>query len=124
MINFRKPTLEDKQWIKQRTAEMGCPSCEYTFGNIFSYIAKMDIEVAEISDCKIKYFDRKGDADFAPRLSAWLMDKTGKQWQLERAVESVHTHTITEQKQEELAADPMIASAMSLFENAEIVGVK
>ena len=51
MIDFRKPTLEDKEWIKQKTAEMGCPSCEYTFGNIFSYTAKMDIEVAEIFDC-------------------------------------------------------------------------
>ena len=53
MINFRKPTLEDKQWIKQKTAEMGCPSCEYTFGNIFSYTAKMDIMVAEIFDCLV-----------------------------------------------------------------------
>ncbi len=51
MIDFRKPTLEDKQWIKQKTAEMGCPSCEYTFGNIFSFTAKMDIEVAEIFGC-------------------------------------------------------------------------
>ncbi len=90
---------------------------------LYSYYSS-NIEVAEISGTKIKYFDRRGDADFASRLSVWLMDKTGTQWQLERATESVHTHTITEQKQEELAADPMIASAMSLFENAEIVGVK
>ena len=90
---------------------------------LYSYYSS-NIEVAEITDGKIKYFDRKGDADFAVRLGVWLMDKTGKQWQLERAVESVHAHTVTEQKQEELAADPMIASAMSLFENAEIVGVK
>lgn len=90
---------------------------------LYSYYSS-NIEVAEITDGKIKYFDRRGDADFAPRLASWLMDKTGKQWQLERATETVHAHTITEQKQEELAADPMIASAMSLFENAEIVGVK
>ena len=90
---------------------------------LYSYYSS-NIEVTEIADGKIKYFDRKGDADFAIRLGTWLMDKTGTQWQLERMVESAHTHTITEQKQEELAADPMIASAMSLFENAEIVGVK
>lgn len=90
---------------------------------LYSYYSS-NIEVAEIIDTKIKYFDRRGDADFAPRLASWLMDKTGLQWQMERMVESVHTHTVTEQKQEELAADPMIASAMSLFENAEIVGVK
>ena len=52
------------------------------------------------------------------------MDKTGMTWMLERMMESVHTHTISEQKQEELVADPLVASAMSLFENAEIVGVK
>ena len=68
--------------------------------------------------------DRRGDADFAHKLSAWLNDKTGHAWILERITESPHAHTITEQKQEELEADPMVASAMSLFENAEIVGVK
>ena len=52
------------------------------------------------------------------------MDKTGRQWQLERQMETVNAHTITEQKKEELEADPMIANAMSLFEGAEIVGVK
>lgn len=90
---------------------------------LYSYYSS-NIEVAEIENGRIKYFDRRGDADFAPRLAKWLADKTGLQWKLERATESVHTHTITEQKQEELEADPMIASAMSLFENAEIVGVK
>ena len=52
------------------------------------------------------------------------MDKTGHAWEMVRATESVHAHTISEQKQEELVADPLVASAMSLFENAEIVGVK
>ena len=90
---------------------------------LYSYYSS-NIEVAEITDGKIKYFDRKGDADFAPKLAAWLMDKTGRQWQLERQMETVNAHTITEQKKEELEADPMIADAMSLFEGAEIVGVK
>lgn len=90
---------------------------------LYSYYSS-NIEVAEITDGKIKYFDRKGDADFAPKLAAWLMDKTGRQWQLERQMETVNAHTITEQKKEELEADPMIANAMSLFEGAEIVGVK
>lgn len=89
---------------------------------LYSYYSS-NIEVVEFSEGKIKYFDRKGDADFAPKLSAWLCDKTGCTWVLERAQESLHTHTVTEKKQEELEADPMIASAMSLFEDAEIVGV-
>ncbi len=90
---------------------------------LYSYYSA-NIEIAEFEDGKIKYFDRKGDADFAHKLGAWLFDKTGKQWALERATESVHTHTFSEQKQEELEADPLVASAMNLFENAEIVGVK
>lgn len=90
---------------------------------LYSYFSG-NIEVSEITDGHIKYFDRKGDADFAHKLAAWLNDKTGHAWTLERVNESVNVHTISEQKQEELVADPLVASAMSLFENAEIVGVK
>lgn len=53
MIEFRNLTIEDKKWINQKTAEMGCPCCEYTFGNIYSYTAKMDIKVAEIYGCLV-----------------------------------------------------------------------
>jgi DNA polymerase-3 subunit gamma/tau len=90
---------------------------------LYSYYSS-NIEVAEFTDGKIKYFDRKGDADFAHKLSVWLMDKTGHAWTLERVMETVNTQTVSEQQQAELEADPLVASAMSLFENAEIVGVK
>jgi DNA polymerase-3 subunit gamma/tau len=90
---------------------------------LYSYFSS-NVEVSELSDGMIKYFDRKGDGDFAQKLSAWLSDKTGKTWVLTRLTESTNAQTISEQKQEELEADPLVASAMSLFENAEIVGVK
>ena len=90
---------------------------------LYSYYSS-NIEIAEFSDGKIKFFDRKGDADFSHKLSSWLYDKTGRQWVLERVMESVHAHTMSEQKQEELIADPLVASAMDLFADAEIVGVK
>ena len=90
---------------------------------LYSYYTS-NIEIAEITSGHIKYFDRKGDADFAQKLSAWLNDKTGNPWTLERVTESQHTHTLTEQKQEELESDPLVASAMDLFADAEIVGVK
>ena len=90
---------------------------------LYSYYSS-NIEVSEFVECKITYFDRKGDADFAHKLTIWLNDKTGKQWVLQRETQSNNAHTISEQKQEELAADPLVDSAMSLFENAEIVGVK
>lgn len=90
---------------------------------LYSYYSN-NIEITEFSDGNIKYFDRKGDADFAHKLSKWLMDKTGHAWTLVRETQSTNTQTISEQKQEELEADPLVASAISLFENAEIVGVK
>ncbi|MDE5616037.1 MAG: DNA polymerase III subunit gamma/tau [Alphaproteobacteria bacterium] len=89
---------------------------------LYSYYSS-NIEICDFADGCIKYFDRKGDADFAPRMAAWLADKTGKEWRLERASQSQNAHTITEQKQEELEADPLVASAMNLFADAQIVGV-
>ena len=90
---------------------------------LYSYYTS-NIEVVEIIDGTLKYFDRRGDADFAHKMAAWLKDKTGHEWSLEKMQESQNTHTITEQKKEELEADPLVASAMDLFADAEIVGVK
>jgi hypothetical protein len=90
---------------------------------LYSYYSS-NIEISEFSDGCIKYFDRKGDGDFAHKLSSWLSEKTGKNWVLTKMTESVNAQTVSEQKHEELVADPLVASAISLFENAEIVGVK
>lgn len=90
---------------------------------LYSYYTD-NIEVFEISDGHLKYFDRGNDKDFASRMAAWLNKKTGHVWTLERVEQSQHTHTISEQKQEALESDPLVASAMSLFADAEIVGVK
>jgi len=89
---------------------------------LYSYYSS-NIEISSISDGELKYFDRKGDADFQQKLAIWLMDKTGHQWKMERLTQSSHAQTFSEQKQHELESDPMIADAMSLFEGAEIVGV-
>jgi DNA polymerase-3 subunit gamma/tau len=89
---------------------------------LFSYYSS-NIEVSELENGKIKYFDRKGNMDFAQKLSAWLLGKTGRVWALERCDASENVQTVTEQKREELEADPMVADAMSLFGNVEIVGV-
>ena len=53
MIDFHKPTIEDKEWITGKIEETGSPSCEYTFGNIFAYTAKMEIMVAECFSCLV-----------------------------------------------------------------------
>lgn len=90
---------------------------------LYSYYTS-NIEITEISNGIIKYFDRRGDADFSHKLANWLENKTGHAWQLQRQTESSNTHTITEQKKEELQSDPLVASAMDLFADAEIVGIK
>ncbi|MDR0741316.1 MAG: DNA polymerase III subunit gamma/tau [Rickettsiales bacterium] len=89
---------------------------------LFSYYSS-NIEVSELTEFKIKYFDRKGDMDFARKLSAWLLEKTGRAWILERASESENMKTVTEQNRSALESDPMVSAAMSLFGDAEIVGV-
>ena len=87
---------------------------------LYSYYST-NIEVIEFSNGSIKYFDRKGDKDFQKKLSAWLLEKTGKNWNLEQQEESTHTQTFSEHTRAEIEADPMVASAMNLFEDAEIV---
>jgi hypothetical protein len=83
-----------------------------------------NIEVSEFSDGKIKYFDRKGDADFAQKLRAFLMAHTGKDWTLEKLQQSESTPTNGEIKKAEIESDPAVANALDLFAGAEIVSVK
>ena len=53
MIDFRSPRLSDEKWIKEKILQMDFPTCEYSFGNIFSYTAIMDIRVAECYGCLV-----------------------------------------------------------------------
>ncbi len=50
---FHRPSLADKQWIKEIFSHASDLSCEYTFGNIYAYQAKLDIHVARVGDCLI-----------------------------------------------------------------------
>lgn len=53
MIDFHRPTIDDREWINGKIEETGSPSCEYTFGNIFAYTAKMELSVAEAFGCLV-----------------------------------------------------------------------
>ncbi len=61
MIDFHCPTVGDKQWISDRIVEEEFLTCEYTFGNIFSYTAKMDILVADVHGCLVTRCCFRGD---------------------------------------------------------------
>ena len=89
---------------------------------LYSYYTN-NLEITEFMVGKIKYFDRKGDKDFSQKLAVWLKDKTGQQWTLETISESPHQQTVLEHAKSEIVADPMVASAMDLFEDAEIVNI-
>lgn len=89
---------------------------------LYSYYSS-NIEISEISGTEIKYFDRGNDETFPHKLADFLIKKTGKNWTLSRQSESVHATTITEQKHQELVSDPLVASAMDLFADGEIIGV-
>ncbi len=89
---------------------------------LYTYFSE-NVEVCEISDGKLNYFDRGNDREFANKLSAWLEKYTGHSWVLARSETSCNMPTAHEHQQQELAADPMMASAMGLFEGAEIVEV-
>jgi len=89
---------------------------------LYSYYST-NLEISKFETGKIVYFDRKGDKDFSQKLSIWLRDKTGKNWILEKIEESTNEQTISEHKKSEIESDPMVASAMDLFEDAQIVNI-
>ena len=89
---------------------------------LYSYYSS-NLEITEFKDGKITYFDRKGEKDFAQKLTSWLKDKTGKIWTIESVQEAPHQQTLSEHTKSEIEADPMVASAMDLFEDAEIVNI-
>lgn len=89
---------------------------------LYSYCSS-NLEITDFQNGTIKYFDRKGDKDFSQKLNLWLKDKTGKNWTIEIIADAPHTQTISEHTKSEIESDPMVASAMDLFEDAEIVNI-
>ena len=53
MHKLHTVSLDDKKWINDILSQVDFYTCEYPFGNIFSYGAKMEILVGEISGCLI-----------------------------------------------------------------------
>ena len=89
---------------------------------LYAYFTK-NIEVSEITNNKISYFDRGNDSEFQHKLALWLNTKTGAKWELNKIEESHQDKTVNEQIKTDAESDPMVADAMSLFEGAEIVGI-
>ncbi len=50
MIDFKTVSLSDKQWVEDITKGLKL-SCEYCFGNMYAYTAKMSVEAAKLYGC-------------------------------------------------------------------------
>ena len=53
MYDLHLVSLEDKIWINEILSQVDFYTCEYPFGNVFSYGAKMNIMVGNISGCLV-----------------------------------------------------------------------
>lgn len=89
---------------------------------LYSYY-NSNLEIIEFEIGHIKYFDRQNDKNFAKKLSDWLLTNTGKKWRIDTVEQSPHQQTMSEHTKSEMESDPMVASAMDLFQDAEIVNI-
>lgn len=48
MLEFHKPEITDKLWVRERLSSRDDLTCEYSFSNIFSYTAKMRLEISDV----------------------------------------------------------------------------
>lgn len=53
MTELHTVSLEDKDWINEILSQVPFFTCEYPFGNVFSYGAKMEIKVGNIEGCLV-----------------------------------------------------------------------
>ena len=93
MTELHTVSLEDKQWINEILSDVPFFTCEYPFGNIFSYGAKMEIQVGNIAGCLVtKCVDGdnvmyccpigKGDMEKAIEFILSDAEKDGREFEL------------------------------------------
>ena len=118
-----KPTVEKSKFMEINTSDELATALQNTRELLLYSYYTSNLEITEFANGVIKYFDRKGDKDFSQKLALWLKDKTGKNWKIELIQEAPHTQTLSEHTKAEIESDPMVASAMNLIEDAEIVNI-
>lgn len=121
--SVEKPTVEKSKFMEINTSDELANALQNTRELLLYSYYTSNLEITEFSNGVIKYFDRKDDKDFPQKLALWLKDKTGKNWDIELIQEAPHKQTLSEHTKSEIEADPMVASAMNLFEDAEIVNI-
>lgn len=78
MLNFKKPEIDDRQWISECIKHVHSMNCEYTFGNMFLWRDAYKTEVAKYddfvicrwsTDCGYNYSLPLGEGDFKAAVS-------------------------------------------------------
>ena len=64
MLKFKKISLDDKKWVKNRLAESNFNNYDYCFGNIFIWGDSYQHEVADYKGCLIIKARAKNSTDF------------------------------------------------------------
>ena len=118
-----KPVQEKSKFIEINTSDELANALQTARELLLYSYYTTNLEITEFANGIIKYFDRKNDKDFSQKLTLWLKNKTGKSWTLEIIQEAPHQQTLSEHTKSEIEADPMVASAMDLFQDAEIVNI-
>ena len=118
-----KPVVQESKYIDIKTPQDLLAALQKSRELLLSSYVSSNLEIVEFGNSKMRYFDRKQDKDFLQKLSLWLQDNTGKNWTLEIVEQPTNQQTISEHNRAEVVADPMVADAMNLFEDAEIVKI-
>ncbi len=63
-MNFKKVTLEDKAWIKQKLKESDFQGAEYSFTNIYVWKNEYKIEIAEVDNALLVKSESQGKVSF------------------------------------------------------------
>ena len=118
-----KPVVEKPKFMEINTSDELADALQNARELLLYSYYTTNLEIVEFENGKITYFDRKGEKDFSQKLTLWLHDKTGKNWTIETVADDPHKQTLSEHTKAEIESDPMVASAMDLFEDAEIVNI-
>lgn len=83
MLEFKKPTIDDKKWVDECLKHSNSMNCEYTFGNVFVWSTAYSTEICHYKDFFIcrwgsgddySYSLPLGEGDFTDAISAIIED--------------------------------------------------
>lgn len=65
MLDFKKPVIEDKQWVDRCLENVKSYNCEYTFGNIFLWSTSYSTMICKYKDFMLCRWGRKNDIKYS-----------------------------------------------------------